>query len=236
MNRAALIRYKTIDACLRDTSKRWTLADLMEACGRALHEMGNRGDKAISRRALQMDLELMRSAETGYNAPIVVKDKKYYTYEDPDFSILKKPLTAHDLAQINDLADLLSHFKDYDHFPECNAWVAQLRAKAAGQTLPPAVIPETTAAITLSEGGPVSTVEFYADADYAAQLVQTPLHPTQKVVSVRIDKRHLFSMEVVVDVQLEKLLLAQGELIEVMSPKPLRLKLGTRIWKAGRHY
>ncbi len=37
-NKNALLRYRTIDRCLRNTSRRWTLADLVDACSDALYE------------------------------------------------------------------------------------------------------------------------------------------------------------------------------------------------------
>lgn len=233
MLHSALIRYKTIDACLSDRSRKWTLADLMEACGQALHAAGDRDNKPISRRALQMDLELMRSAEEGYNAPIVVVDKKYYTYANPEFSIVKNPLTAHDRREIEQIADILAQFEAYAHFEEARQWTQQLRNKAQG--LATAAAPSTPN-FALTENGPKTVVEFYVDAPLVEHYQQNPLHSSQQLVSVRIDQRHLFSIEVVIDVELEKLLLAQGEHLEIVSPKPLRLKIGTRIWKAGRHY
>ncbi len=236
MLHSALIRYKTIDACLSDRSRKWTLADLMEACGQALHAAGDRDNKPISRRALQMDLELMRSAEQGYNAPIVVVDKKYYTYANPEFSLVKNPLTAHDCREIEQIADILAQFEAYAHFEEAQQWVQQLRNKARGiaSTSPSPSVPAPSVALT--ENGPKTVVEFYVDAPLVEHYQQNPLHPSQQLVSVRIDQRHLFSIEVVLDAELEKLLLAQGEHLEIVSPKPLRLKIGTRIWKAGRHY
>ena len=38
-NENALIRYKTIDRCLRNKYRRWTLDDLVEACSEALYDM-----------------------------------------------------------------------------------------------------------------------------------------------------------------------------------------------------
>ena len=38
VNRNALIRYKTIDNCLRNPYRRWTLEDLVDACSDALYE------------------------------------------------------------------------------------------------------------------------------------------------------------------------------------------------------
>ena len=37
-NKNALLRYKTIDKCLRNRARRWTLEDLVEACSDALYE------------------------------------------------------------------------------------------------------------------------------------------------------------------------------------------------------
>ena len=87
VNRNALIRYKTIDNCLRNPYRRWTLEDLVDACSDALYEYEGI-DKGISKRAVQMDIQMMRSEKLGYNAPIVVYENKYYKYEDPEYSIL----------------------------------------------------------------------------------------------------------------------------------------------------
>ena len=38
-NKNALIRYKTIDNCLRNRYRRWTLEDLVDACSEALYDM-----------------------------------------------------------------------------------------------------------------------------------------------------------------------------------------------------
>ena len=73
-NRNALIRYKTIDTCLRNRYRQWTLEDLIDACSDALYEYEGI-DKGISRRTIQMDIQMMRSEKLGYNAPIVVYDK-----------------------------------------------------------------------------------------------------------------------------------------------------------------
>lgn len=89
-NKNALLRYKTIDRCLRNRSREWTLEDLIEACSDALYEYSGKDDY-VSRRTIQTDIQRMRSSELGYNAPIVVYDNKYYTYSDPDYSITDTP-------------------------------------------------------------------------------------------------------------------------------------------------
>ena len=55
-NRNALIRYKTIDNCLRNPYRRWTLEDLVDACSDALYEYEGI-DKGISKRTVQIQFE-----------------------------------------------------------------------------------------------------------------------------------------------------------------------------------
>lgn len=49
VNRNALIRYRTIDNCLRHEYKKWTLEDLIDACSDSLYELQGI-DKGVSRR------------------------------------------------------------------------------------------------------------------------------------------------------------------------------------------
>ena len=96
-NKNALIRYKTIDNCLRNRYRRWTLDDLVEAC---------------SARTVQMDIQIMRSDKLGYNAPIEVYDRIYYRYADPDYSITEMPLSIEDCKLIKKAIILLENKKD----------------------------------------------------------------------------------------------------------------------------
>ena len=91
VNKNALIRYKTIDRCLRNKYRRWTLEDLVEACSDALYEMEGI-TRGVSVRTIQGDIQIMRSDKLGYEAPIEVYDNKYYRYEDPDYSITDNPM------------------------------------------------------------------------------------------------------------------------------------------------
>ena len=55
-NKNALLRYKTIDRCLRNRSREWTLEDLIEACSDALYEYSGKDDY-VSRRTIQTDIQ-----------------------------------------------------------------------------------------------------------------------------------------------------------------------------------
>lgn len=128
INKLALIRYKTIDSCLQNRSRKWTLEDLIEACSDALYEYEGITD-GISRRTIQLDIQNMRSEKLGYNAPIVVIDKKFYTYADRNYSITNTPLTTQDLGTLNEVVEVLKQFKGFNYFQELNGMVARLEDK-----------------------------------------------------------------------------------------------------------
>jgi len=128
VNRNALIRYRTIDRCLQNRRRKWTIEDLIDACSDALYEYEGT-DKPISMRTIRMDLKAMRSEQLGYNAPIVVTDKKYYTYEDPEYSITDIPLTTQDLNILQEVSHLLKQFKGFNHFNEVNEMISKLEDK-----------------------------------------------------------------------------------------------------------
>jgi predicted DNA-binding transcriptional regulator YafY len=128
VNRNALIRYRTIDACLQNRFKKWTLDDLIEACADALYEYQGI-DTGVSRRTVQADMELMRSNKLGYEAPIVVVDKKYYTYSDKNYSITNSPLNQQDMQVLSEVSDLLKQFKGFNHFTDLNEMVSKLEDK-----------------------------------------------------------------------------------------------------------
>jgi hypothetical protein len=124
-NRNALIRYKTIDNCLQNRYRQWTLEDLIDACSDALYEFEGI-EKGISKRAIQMDIQIMRSEKLGYNAPIVVYDNKYYKYDDPDYSITNTPLTDNDLKTMSEAVEVLRQFKGFSSFSNMTDIVSRL--------------------------------------------------------------------------------------------------------------
>lgn len=129
-NRNSLIRYRTIDQCLSNRSRRWTLQDLIDACSDALYEYEGIS-KGISRRTVQGDIQMMRSDKLGYNAPIIVVERKYYTYDDPDYSITNNPLNEADLSRLSEVVEILKQFKDFSHFQDLEGMVQKLEDKVA---------------------------------------------------------------------------------------------------------
>lgn len=125
LNKNALIRYNTIDRCLKNRNRLWTLEDLMDACSDALYEFEGKDD-LVSKRTVQLDLQNMRSEKLGYNAPIEVFDRKYYRYSDSEFSIKNIQVNENDLKVMNDAVQLLKQFKDFSMFQEMNGIIQKL--------------------------------------------------------------------------------------------------------------
>ncbi|GAB5410421.1 MAG: WYL domain-containing protein [Balneolaceae bacterium] len=128
VNRNALIRYRTIDKCLRNRQRVWLLNDLIYECSEALYEYEGI-EKGVSRRTVQADIQIMRSDKLGYNAPIIVKEKKYYTYSDPDYTITNIPLTDQDIGTLNEVVEILKQFKGFSHFEDMDGMIKRLEDK-----------------------------------------------------------------------------------------------------------
>lgn len=110
VNKNALIRYKTIDRCLRNKYRRWTLDNLVEACSDALYDMEGI-TRGVSVRTVQADIQIMRSDKLGYEAPIEVYEGKFYRYADEGYSISNSPLDANMCDLITDAIDKLKEFE-----------------------------------------------------------------------------------------------------------------------------
>ncbi len=124
-NKNALIRYKTIDQCLQNNYKQWTLNDLIESVSDALYEYEGK-DVDVSKRTVQLDLQMMRSDKLGYNAPIVVYNRKFYKYEDENYSITNSPISNQDLTKLSEAVSFLKQFQGFSHFAELGSMVQKL--------------------------------------------------------------------------------------------------------------
>lgn len=133
INRSTLIRISTIDKCLQNHYRRWTINDLIEACTEALAEFEGRSNP-VSRRTFQNDLALMRSDRLGYNAPIVVRENKYYEYEDPDYSITHLPLNDEGLDALNSALDVLRQLQGFPQLASSIDTISKLNEQISRHT------------------------------------------------------------------------------------------------------
>ena len=128
LNKNALIRYKTIDKCLQNPYRTWTLEDLIDACTEALYEYEGK-DALVSKRTVQLDIQNMRSDKLGYNAPILVYDRKYYKYDIEDYSITNIPITETDMNILSETVEMLKQFKDFSLFSDLGGIIQKLKTK-----------------------------------------------------------------------------------------------------------
>jgi predicted DNA-binding transcriptional regulator YafY len=124
-NKNALIRYKTLDKCLKNKYKKYTLEDLMEECSDALFEFEGK-ESFVSKRTVQLDLQNMRSEKFGYEAPIEVYERKYYRYSDSEYSIHQISVTESDLKTMTNAIQILKQFKDFSMFKDMNGVLQKL--------------------------------------------------------------------------------------------------------------
>lgn len=125
VNKLALIRYKTIDDCLRNRYRKWTLDDLIEKVADALYELEGIAT-GVSKRTIQADIQVMRSDKLGYNAPIEVVNRKFYTYSEPDYSITNAPVNKADVDKMKEIVGLLKQFNGFTYFDEMSDMIARL--------------------------------------------------------------------------------------------------------------
>jgi predicted DNA-binding transcriptional regulator YafY len=125
VNKLALIRYKTIDECLKNRFRNWTLEDLIDKVSDALYEYEGI-DSGISKRTIQLDIQNMRSEKLGYNAPIIVVDRKFYTYEDENFSITNSLINNADMDKLKEIVSVLKHLNGFSYFDEMSEMILKL--------------------------------------------------------------------------------------------------------------
>src|SRR5690606_14005902 len=124
-NKLALLRYKTIDQCLKNRIRKLTLENLIEKVSDALYEYEGI-TTGVSKRTVQSDIQTMRSDKLGYNAPIIVTDKRFYTYEDADYSITNSPINTADMDKMKEIVSVLKQLNGFNYFDEMSDLIAKL--------------------------------------------------------------------------------------------------------------
>lgn len=137
-NLSALIRYRTIDECLRRVPKRCTWKYLANACAEALYEL--EGIENIpSERTIRGDLQKMKSGHLGYEAPIInIREAPqiagYYRYSNPEFSITNYPITEEEVSFLRKSIHVIQHFKEFSFLKEATTIINKLDKKILANT------------------------------------------------------------------------------------------------------
>jgi predicted DNA-binding transcriptional regulator YafY len=110
-NKHAIIRYRTIDRCLKDRNNSWTWRELRNVCESAIEESTGHPVE-ISERTIKYDIAAMRSNDIlGYYAPIRYdRTEKSYYYSDLQYSLTESPINKKDKQDLNNALQLLEQF------------------------------------------------------------------------------------------------------------------------------
>lgn len=128
INKNALIRYKILDNCFRNTGRKYFIDDLIAECESVLQEM-DPNSNGISRRQIFDDISFMESKE-GWSIELLrLRDwkKVYYRYENAEFSINNMPLNEIEINQLKTAVNILSQFKGMPQFEWINELVPKLQ-------------------------------------------------------------------------------------------------------------
>ncbi|WP_069660453.1 helix-turn-helix transcriptional regulator [Arcticibacter eurypsychrophilus] len=125
----ALLRYHSINTCLQEYTHGCTLDYLAERCTQDLIEKGGNPNRdTISKRTIQEDIRRMRSDKLEFNAPIEVKNGKYY-YSDKTFSINNVSLTNKDIINVSAVVKMLKTYKGAVFFRGIESLIDRLEQK-----------------------------------------------------------------------------------------------------------
>mgnify|MGYP000903934463 CR=1 FL=1 len=158
VNKNALIRYQTIDRCLKNSGRNYFFEDLQEQIDLVLQEL-NPETGGVSRRQLFLDLQFMES-EAGWSAPVdrvKIGRKVAYRYSDPHFSINNQPLNVTEIKQIESALQILSRFRGLPQFE----WISE-------------IVPLLENKLGIAGGGR-EVISFDANIDYKGLDYITPL-------------------------------------------------------------
>jgi len=136
-----IVRYNTIDNCLRRPYQRWGWEDLSEACGEALREFFDSDLPNPSRRSIMYDIHTMRHGKLGYEAPIVYdRADRSYRYADPEFTITRSPLRTDDVQELRHALAILKQFNGFRQVEGIEQMTARLEHSLSLVTKKPANI------------------------------------------------------------------------------------------------
>lgn len=124
--RLATARYEVLDRCFSDKTRYYFIEDLVGAVNA---ELESRGLKPVSKRTVQKDIEDMscdRNWIVEFTQDNRINGRRYYRYADPDYSIWRKDLNEHQLAQLKSMLLMLQQFRGLPQFERVEELISNL--------------------------------------------------------------------------------------------------------------
>lgn len=123
-----MMRYVILDECLKDRRHHYYMKDLVDKVNRKLELHDN---IPVSERTIRGDLRFMQSRE-GWEIELEHRfdgRERIYHYADPDFSIMKQPITPTEADQLSKTITMLSRFKGMPNYQWLEEVLVMLRQK-----------------------------------------------------------------------------------------------------------
>ncbi len=124
----AMLRYRVLDRCFRNTGRNYTLNTLLVEVNKELREY-NGPESEIKRRQLEYDIQFMES-DQGWSVPLIRSrdgNKMYLRYDNPTFSISNEPLNQQEVHIMASAMEVLSRFSGAPQFEEIQEILPMLR-------------------------------------------------------------------------------------------------------------
>jgi predicted DNA-binding transcriptional regulator YafY len=128
-NNHALIRYRTIDRCLKSRNRNYFLKDLIKECSDAVHEYKEQKSgksvpyKLLGRRTLMYDLKFMQQE---FGAIIEHDLTDGYKYEDPNFEAFKTVISTSDKDRLKEALNILRQLSGESQFKDLESMVMRM--------------------------------------------------------------------------------------------------------------
>lgn len=90
--------------------------------------------------------------------------------------------------------------------------------------------------VSVNPNEELQTVNLWVAKEQLPYTLSKPIHKTQQIIEEREDGSAVIAIKVIPNFELQQLLLSFGDLVEVLSPKPLREKIYCRIKNNLRNY
>lgn len=133
----ATLRYQALDRCFSDRTRYYFIEDLIAVVNRTLD---NNGETHVSRRTIFndiRDMELNHDWNVVFEKPAKVGKRRYYRYENTQYSIWRNDLDKQQLEQLKSLLLLLQQFHGLPQFERIQEVIKQLEEKYKFALQPP---------------------------------------------------------------------------------------------------
>ena len=121
-NKNALLRYRILDRCFSDFSRKYEIDDLLDEVNEVLYDIAN---TTVGLRQIRQDIRFMRD-RVSYNAPIktykLVGKRQYYRYTDKDFSIFNNEMSVEEVNNLRSTIEMLGKYRGIAG----NAWLEEV--------------------------------------------------------------------------------------------------------------